>query len=83
MKEIFEEVAKECGVPVSTVEAAVKSFYHYIKKKMSHKRYRDLDSFENVKTNISIPGLGKLVVSHKIKENYEERKQNSKGKMSV
>lgn len=65
MRELFEETAKITGIPVEVVEKVIKSFMMFVKRKITSVKYRDLDSWDRVKTNFSIPGFGKLVVKSK------------------
>lgn len=75
MKQIIEETAKECGVNPDVVQDVIDSFYHYIRRKMSAKKFMELDSFAGVKTHFSLMGFGKLLVSNKLKRKHEERKR--------
>lgn len=65
MRELFEETARLTGIPVDVVEKVVKSFMMFVKRKMTAVKYRELDSWDKIKTNLSIPGFGKLVVKNR------------------
>ena len=66
MIEIIEEVAKELNISSKIVRKVMDSYFFYIRSKISKVKYRDLTTFKGVKTNISIPGFGKLVVKSRV-----------------
>lgn len=74
MKEIIKETAKELDISTELVEKVVKAYLSYIKYKISSISYRNLYTFDKVKTNFLLLGFGKLV----IKNRTDKRLQNEK-----
>jgi nucleoid DNA-binding protein len=74
MKEIIKETAKELGISAELVEKVVKAYLSYIKLKISKTAYRNLYTFNKVKTNFLLIGFGKFVV----KNRSDKRLQNEK-----
>lgn len=87
MKEVIIEVAKELNIDPRTVEKVIETFMGFVRFRMSKVAYKTLDSFDKIKTNFLIPGLGKLVVRNKKHRKYYEQKgrelRNSKSKSNV
>jgi len=76
--EIFEEVAGRLDLTTKEVSDVVMDFFLFVKNRMTRVSYRKLDSFKNVKTNISIPGFGKLVIRNRTDKRlqYGKEKRN-------
>lgn len=81
MIEIIEEVVKELNIDPKIVRKVMDSYFFYIRTKISKIKYRELTTFKGVKTNILIPGFGKLVVKSKVDKRLNlkrnERKEES------
>jgi len=70
----MREVAKVLNIPYSTVEKVMKSFFNFVKFRISKVPYKKLKTFDKIKTNFVIPGFGKLVVKNKVNRKiYEEK----------
>ena len=68
------EIAKELNVDIETVEKVIKVFMGFVRFRMSKIPYKTLETFDKIKTNFLIPGLGKLVVRNKKHRKYYEQK---------
>lgn len=79
MKEIIKEVSNELGISEEIVEKVIGSYFYYIKRKLTQTKFKTLRSFDKVKTNFSLMGLGKLIVSPKIKKNYAKAQSKITG----
>ena len=74
MKDIIKETAKELNVETDLIEKVLKAYLQYIRKNISKIYYRNLTTFQGVKTNFHLIGFGKLV----IKNRTDKRLQNEK-----
>lgn len=74
MNEILEEVALKLNLPIDTVEVVMRTYFNFIKYKLCKVHYRNLLSFNRIRTNFSLMGFGKLVVKNKT----DKRLQNEK-----
>lgn len=79
MDEIIKEVAEKLNIEESVVSAVVKDYFKEFKNVITKVRYNTLTSFEGIKTNVLIPGFGRLIVS-KNKKDIFKRKQDGKSK---
>lgn len=70
MDELIREVSKLLDIEESIVRTVVNSYLRSLRKVLTKVTYRGLPSLFSVKTNMIIPGFGKLVVSNgrKLKE---------------
>ena len=73
MKDIYDEVAEELDIDSKLVEKVVGGYLWYVRKRISKKNYKTLEDFDGVRTNIPLPGLGKLIVSTKTKREWKNR----------
>jgi len=74
LHEIFEEVAGRLDITTKDVKEVVQDYFIFVKARISRIPYRNLSTFDGVKTNIPIPGFGKLVIRNKT----DKRLQNDK-----
>ena len=73
-----EALSEELGIPQEVVGAAYKSFYSFIREKISAlplKEELSEEEFNKLKTNFNIPALGKLNCTY---ERYLGMKQRQK-----
>ena len=74
MENLIKETAKITGVPEEQVRIILKFYFRSFKKVITKFKYRELKDLKTVKTNVVIPGLGRLVVSHKRKKKFRAKK---------
>jgi len=74
MKDIIKETAKQLEIEPDLVEKIIKAYLQYIRSNISKIYYRNLTTFQGVKTNFHLIGFGKLV----IKNRTDKRLQNEK-----
>ena len=74
MKDIIKETAKQLEIEPDLVEKIIKAYLQYIRSNISKIYYRNLITFQGVKTNFHLIGFGKLV----IKNRTDKRLQNEK-----
>jgi len=71
MDELIKEVAKklktELGIDEEVVRIVTASYFRSFKAVLSKTTYREKNSLKDIKTNIVIPGFGRLLVSWKKK----------------
>ena len=78
MKRLINEVADILNLDKKIVEAVVDSYTKTLGKVFRLQSYNKLESFEGVKTNIIIPGLGKLVVTDRRKTYFKYKQKEKK-----
>jgi nucleoid DNA-binding protein len=64
-EEIFKQVSEELGISYDIVEKVMKTFFNFVRFRISKVKYKNLTTFIGVKTNFVLPGFGKLVVKNK------------------
>jgi nucleoid DNA-binding protein len=64
-EEIINQVSEELGVPKEVVEKVMRTFFNFVRFRISKVKYKDLITFSKVKTNFMLPGLGKLIIKNK------------------
>lgn len=80
---IIEEVAKELNMSPNAVKAIVNSMYENVVATSKLHNLKDVESeeeFDDLKTNIRIPGLGKITTNYtKVKKinKYDDSKDKS------
>lgn len=74
MRELVKEVATILNLDEATVQSIVDHYFKSLYTAITKVKYKEIDSFEGVKTNATIPGLGKFCVSAYIKERFNKRK---------
>lgn len=73
--EIKEELSEELNVPEEVVDVAYKSFFEFIKEKITSLPLKDElseEDFNKLRTNFNLPSLGKL---HCTYERYTKMKK--------
>lgn len=78
LDEAVEKVAKELNIDAEVVGVAYKSFYEFIREKISELPLKDNlseEDFNALKTNFNIPSIGKL---HCTYERYLGMKEQKK-----
>lgn len=76
--DIEKEVSEKLNIPEDVVDAAYKSFYEFVKEKITELPLKDdlsEEEFSKLKTNFNIPSLGKL---HCTYERYLKVKERLK-----
>lgn len=76
--DIEKEVSQKLNIPEDVVDAAYKSFYEFVKEKITELPLKDElseEEFSKLKTNFNIPSLGKL---HCTYERYTKVKERLK-----
>jgi hypothetical protein len=52
-------------VSIEVVEKVMKTFFNFVRFRISKVKYKNLVTFNKVKTNFTLPGLGKLIIKNK------------------
>lgn len=76
--DIEKEVSQKLNIPEDVVDAAYKSFYEFVKEKITELPLKDElseEEFSKLRTNFNIPSLGKL---HCTYERYSKVKERLK-----
>jgi len=76
--DIEKEVSQKLNIPEDVVDAAYKSFYEFVKEKITElplKEELSEEEFSKLRTNFNIPSLGKL---HCTYERYSKVKERLK-----
>ena len=76
--DIEKEVSQKLNIPEDVVDAAYKSFYEFVKEKITElplKENLSEEEFSKLRTNFNIPSLGKL---HCTYERYSKVKERLK-----
>ena len=76
-EDILRETAKQLNISYDVVEKVMKSYFNFIRFRISKVKYRELTSFDKVKTNFLLPGFGKLVVKNKKNRRFNNGKIES------
>ena len=74
--DIEKEVSKKLGIPEDVVDAAYKSFYEFVKEKITELPLKDNlseEDFSKLRPNFNIPSLGKLHCTYERYENVKKR----------
>lgn len=67
LKEIFNKVSSDTGIPVEVVEKAYKAYWSYIRNSVQDlplKRELTETEFLSLRPNFNIPSLGKLTCTY-------------------
>ena len=83
-KEIYNKVAKELSLPPKVIEEAYRSFWRFIKSKISELPLEEIttkEEFDNLRTNFNIPSLGKLSCTYEKIENRKKIKKFKDGRV--
>ena len=80
MDKLVSEVAEILGIDKDIVETVINSYLRTLKKTISRIDYNSLSSFDGIKTNLAVPGLGKLIVNYKRKIKFNKHKIRKNGR---
>lgn len=77
MDKLIKEVAEILKLDEELVKFIIESYIRHMKRVITKVKYKELKKFtEKIKTNIMIPGFGKMVVTSRSKYNYNQRHEN-------
>ena len=83
-KEIYNKVAEELAISPKVIEEAYRSFWRFVKTKISELPLEEIstkEEFEKLRTNFNIPSLGKLSCTYEKIENKKKIKEFKDGRV--